>query len=300
MNVPKIPLNEIHLAAIPLSDRNNRRLLRDILLQYKDELEAARIEFDPDLSMDDYLIKVKAVQLVELRQLETIDALPDDQYVDAMVEFKKTFVLDTHAKAVAAGKTTDTVYAFCLKYFHEEFSTVGRKDAEFELNPVSDTTIAMPSVFVVAFDGTVVEDQYPIIGAESPFAVATMRALQKNGHAVLIWHDRDEVNYRDMMTFLKMGEFIPNGTVTNLPVAHLKVANIVDQHELTLVEGQVELPIDYIIHNCAFNSSRMAITGDECNVSYYWGDMVTDMVDEGYLLEEDKETIARAITAMTE
>lgn len=301
MNAPKIPLDQIHLAAIPLSDRGNRRLLRDILEQYKEELEAARNEFSPDILMDDYLLQVKGVQIVELRQLDVIDALPDDEYVNAMVEFKKGVVLAYHAKAVADGKTTDTVYGFCVEYFHEEFSTVGRAAAELEINPVEfEETEVEPSVFIVGFDGTVVENQGSIIGAESPFAVATLRALQANGHWIIIWHDRDDVNYRDMMTFLKMGEVVPNGTIMKLPAGDINVSEIIDQQGLPLAEGQVKLPVDYIIHNSSFQCSRIAITGNESNVSFYWGDLVTDLVNEGYLTEEDKNDISSRLAAMTE
>lgn len=42
-------------------------------------------------------------------------------------------------------------------------------------------------VIAVDFDGTVVEHKYPAIGKEMPFAFATLKALQKKGHRLIMW-----------------------------------------------------------------------------------------------------------------
>ena len=39
----------------------------------------------------------------------------------------------------------------------------------------------------VDFDGTIVENQYPSIGRERPFALRTLRALQDRGFIVVLW-----------------------------------------------------------------------------------------------------------------
>lgn len=39
----------------------------------------------------------------------------------------------------------------------------------------------------VDFDGTIVEDKYPQIGKERPFAVATLKQLMKDGHYLILW-----------------------------------------------------------------------------------------------------------------
>jgi hypothetical protein len=39
----------------------------------------------------------------------------------------------------------------------------------------------------VDFDGTMVEHRYPEIGKEKPFAFETLRALQKEGHRLILW-----------------------------------------------------------------------------------------------------------------
>lgn len=39
----------------------------------------------------------------------------------------------------------------------------------------------------VDFDGTIVEDKYPQIGKERPFAVATLKQLMKDGNYLILW-----------------------------------------------------------------------------------------------------------------
>lgn len=43
----------------------------------------------------------------------------------------------------------------------------------------------------VDFDGTVVEHKYPAIGQEMDFAFATLKALQKKGHRLILWTIRE-------------------------------------------------------------------------------------------------------------
>jgi hydroxymethylpyrimidine pyrophosphatase-like HAD family hydrolase len=50
-----------------------------------------------------------------------------------------------------------------------------------ELTPIDSLTIA------VDFDGTIVEHKFPDIGSEIPFAIHTLRALQKKGHKLILW-----------------------------------------------------------------------------------------------------------------
>ena len=46
-------------------------------------------------------------------------------------------------------------------------------------------------VIAVDFDGTIVEHDYPRIGKEMLFAFATLKALQKKGHKLILWTYRD-------------------------------------------------------------------------------------------------------------
>lgn len=39
----------------------------------------------------------------------------------------------------------------------------------------------------VDFDGTIVEDKYPQIGKERPFAIATLKQLMRDGHHLILW-----------------------------------------------------------------------------------------------------------------
>jgi hypothetical protein len=46
-------------------------------------------------------------------------------------------------------------------------------------------------IIAVDFDGTIVEHRYPEIGKEIPFAVATLKELQKDGHKLILWTVRE-------------------------------------------------------------------------------------------------------------
>ena len=46
-------------------------------------------------------------------------------------------------------------------------------------------------VIAVDFDGTIVEDRYPGIGMERPFAAATLRRLIERGHRLILWTVRE-------------------------------------------------------------------------------------------------------------
>ena len=46
-------------------------------------------------------------------------------------------------------------------------------------------------VIAVDFDGTIVEHRYPAIGKERPFAVETLRMLQRDGHQLILWSVRE-------------------------------------------------------------------------------------------------------------
>ena len=46
-------------------------------------------------------------------------------------------------------------------------------------------------IIAVDFDGTIVEHRYPEIGKEIPFAVATLKQLQQDGHNLILWSVRE-------------------------------------------------------------------------------------------------------------
>ena len=43
----------------------------------------------------------------------------------------------------------------------------------------------------VDFEGTIVTHEYPNIGKELPFAVETLRQLQRDGHKIILWSVRE-------------------------------------------------------------------------------------------------------------
>ena len=43
----------------------------------------------------------------------------------------------------------------------------------------------------VDFDGTIVEHKYPAIGEERPFAIDTLKLLQKEQHKIILWSVRE-------------------------------------------------------------------------------------------------------------
>lgn len=46
-------------------------------------------------------------------------------------------------------------------------------------------------IIAVDFDGTIVEHEYPRIGAEIPFAIDTLKKLQEERHRIILWSVRE-------------------------------------------------------------------------------------------------------------
>ncbi|MCI1647441.1 MAG: hypothetical protein LKI39_12960 [Bacteroides sp.] len=46
-------------------------------------------------------------------------------------------------------------------------------------------------IIAVDFDGTIVEDRYPKIGAEIPFAIQTLKMLTQKHHQLILWTVRE-------------------------------------------------------------------------------------------------------------
>lgn len=58
-------------------------------------------------------------------------------------------------------------------------------------------------IIAVDFDGTIVEHQYPSIGREIPFAVDTIKLLQKEGHQIIMWTFRKGKELEEAVKFCK-------------------------------------------------------------------------------------------------
>jgi len=59
-------------------------------------------------------------------------------------------------------------------------------------------------IVAVDFDGTIVEHQYPKIGQEIPFAIETLKLLQKEGHRIILWTCRNGKELEDAINFCRM------------------------------------------------------------------------------------------------
>ena len=55
----------------------------------------------------------------------------------------------------------------------------------------------------IDFDGTIVEDQYPAIGNELPFATGVLKRLQENGHQLILWTTREDHELEEALHFCK-------------------------------------------------------------------------------------------------
>jgi hypothetical protein len=58
-------------------------------------------------------------------------------------------------------------------------------------------------IIAVDFDGTIVEHQYPRIGKEIPFAVETLKLLQKDGHQIILWTFRSGKELEEALDFCR-------------------------------------------------------------------------------------------------
>lgn len=55
----------------------------------------------------------------------------------------------------------------------------------------------------VDFDGTIVEHEYPNIGAEKLFAIETLKQIQKQGHQLILWTYRTGTELNTAVNFCK-------------------------------------------------------------------------------------------------
>lgn len=58
-----------------------------------------------------------------------------------------------------------------------------------------------PLIIAVDFDGTIVEDAYPKVGSPKIFAFETLKALQKDGHRLILWTYRYGERLKDAVDF---------------------------------------------------------------------------------------------------
>lgn len=58
-------------------------------------------------------------------------------------------------------------------------------------------------VIAIDFDGTIVKHRYPAIGEELPFAIETLKRLQKEGHKLILWSVREGRLLEEAVSFCR-------------------------------------------------------------------------------------------------
>lgn len=58
-------------------------------------------------------------------------------------------------------------------------------------------------IIAIDFDGTIVEDRYPGIGAPLLFAFETLKKMQEDGHRLILWTYRSGDRLEDAVNFCK-------------------------------------------------------------------------------------------------
>lgn len=56
-------------------------------------------------------------------------------------------------------------------------------------------------IIAVDFDGTIVEHKFPKIGKEIPYAIKTLKLIQKKGHKLILWTYRSGKELEEAVNF---------------------------------------------------------------------------------------------------
>ena len=296
----------IHLKDIPLNTRNGRRLVRNSIEEALVTLTDLHMRSASQLSFDEWMTQSQGVHMKALRDLEVIDIMSDEQYVEAMVTFKKAEAQAYHSQAVKDKKTDLHLFDWVLENFGQEFNDLGRKEAEAEVQdfnmepspadaegdsmklPTGDDEF-IPAVFLVTFDGTIVEDQQPLIGPESPFALPTLRKLIELGHQVIIFSWRQNKERQEMLDYLRTSNVVIAGSTTEFPADGI----VITEEWLDSVhEEHREHVVDYFIDHRQFAAPMIQISGrTNGGNTFYWGDLVSQLAENGYLSDDDIQEI---------
>jgi hydroxymethylpyrimidine pyrophosphatase-like HAD family hydrolase len=72
-------------------------------------------------------------------------------------------------------------------------------------------------IIAVDFDGTIVEHKYPAIGEEMLFAFSTLKALEKEGHTLILWTYRAGKELEEAVTYCKQNGIVFYAANKNFP-----------------------------------------------------------------------------------
>jgi len=289
--------NKVQLKDIPLTTRANRILLRESIKENSEKLEEMFKEqtVGTDLSFDDWLIMSQGVNIKALNDLEAIDKLPDEEYVEAIVAFKKAELQIYHKKELDEGRTDKHLFDWTLEHFGVHFNDIGREEAIMDIEGIEPHVVLEltddPKVFVVNFDNTIAEIQGNKIGPASPYSIETLSLLKKKGHIVLILTYRTDNKLTDMFNFFDGCDFKPSGVVRSI-----HSTGFYTKSEVDIIDDSFDfnnnLYIDFIIHDKNFGSSLIQITGlAHTNPTLYWGDIVDILKNHDFLSEDDVKSL---------
>lgn len=308
------------LSGVHLMTRNNRNLVRQALSDLQERGAVITPSADggeetKTVESLEVLAERHGVYLGALRDMEAYDKLPNEEYVVAMNRFKQAEVQKYHAEELAKDAALKPLHDWVMEAFGQPFETIGIQDA---LNEIGDPELsakfgfsvvseadsgehyddAEPGVFVVAFDGCIVEDQRPIIGPESPYAVGTLRALQKTGNALIIYHNRatDDL-FEEMVKYFFTVDIKPDAYVRHINADGFEVGG-----EFGLVYPNPDAihplldfgdetgtkPFDYLFDVRQFGAPTVNISGTVGqSLTYYWPSAVEALSALGYIEDEE-------------
>ena len=72
-------------------------------------------------------------------------------------------------------------------------------------------------IIAVDFDGTIVEDKYSGVGKPKPFALETLKMLQKDGHRLILWTYRHGSKLQDAVKFMEDNDIPPYAVNRSYP-----------------------------------------------------------------------------------
>lgn len=296
----------LHLKDIPLNTRANRNLVRSSLEANDKALTDKWKEDGTPISFFDWMTTNQGVNMKFLQDMAKIDALPDDQYIEAFCGFQKAQAQIAHKKDIDAGLTEKHLFDWVKEHYGVEFADLGKAQAELDIQGLTqekalDESVDIddaPGVFLVTFDGTIVEDHYPLIGADTPYALDAIRALLKNGHKVFILSHRieNEEEFNALEEYFTTNGVEVTGFVAALPASgNLLGSSIVWKNQ---EETADKVFVDYIVDHRQFGTSKVQVSNrDDAVPTLYWGDMVSQLKDYGYLTEEDTAEMMAALEA---
>lgn len=308
MNQTETP-TKLYLKDVPLTTRGNRIYVRNTINEYRDRFEAMFTDFlstggehtldeaGNTLTFSQWMVKAQGVNVPVLDEMQAIDELPVDKYVDAVVAYKQAVARAHHAKLVEENRTLQDLDTWCQDVLKVPFADVGRAEALEEVSEWADDDDddgyvwernTKPRTVIVRAEGALFERGNAKHGIShfnqiSPYAIDLIRFLNNAGwNFFMLVDDEESIDLiQDHLTFQGVQ---PRGYIT-----FLRGNGIVDKADILNPE-QVELQSSYEVHHVL---SDLIPSGNRIDISgmgvltYYWGDFVNQLMNDQYMNEED-------------